>query len=65
MTLLLRASIPALLLAAGTAQAQVLCDIPKSGGNEFYVMKTPSEVCPKKMTVNEPVYAVVECSSGW
>jgi hypothetical protein len=68
MSALIRRSIPSLLLlAAGASHGQVLCDIPKSGGGEsFYVKTTPTEVCPKKMTANEPVYAVVECfQTAW
>jgi hypothetical protein len=63
-----RASLPLLLLfAGGSLQAQVLCYIPTSGEQEsFYVMETPTEVCPKRMRPNEQVYGILDCtSSGW
>lgn len=68
MSVLARVSLPLLLLAAGSSQAQVLCDIPKNGGGKssgaFYVMKSSREICPKLMQINEPVHAVLECVQG-
>ncbi len=43
----------------------VLCEIPKSGDDGgFYVVASPGTRCPKSIAVNEPIYAILECTTG-
>jgi len=47
------------------AKAPVLCTIPKSGSEgSFYVVAAPNLTCPKSIAVNEPIYAILECTTG-
>ena len=47
------------------SKTPVLCTIPKSGSEgSFYVVAAPDVTCPKAIAVNEPVYAILECTPG-